>query len=281
MMPFAISMAWRETRAAWRHFFYFFVCIALGVGTLVGVGLFAANVAGTVTREARGLMGGDLEVRLSRSIAPNEIAILQSLESRGIRVLHISELVAMASEIGHAASPSHASSVVSTQLIELKAVEPVYPFYGTLKTTPDRPVSELIAVQPDVCVAKGEAEKLDCYGAIVQGSLLIKMGLQLGDHLKIGQAFFTITGILQHEPDRVASAFSLGPRVIISQDALRAAELVKPGSRVRERYLLRVPPEMPHENLLAQLREQLANGSARVSTFREAQPRLQIGRAHV
>jgi len=98
--------------------------------------------------------------------------------------------------------------------------------------------------------------------------------LQIGDHLKIGQALFTITSILKHEPDRVASAFSLGPRVIISQDALRAAELVKPGSRVRERYLLRVPPEIPHDSLLAQLREQLANGSARVSTFREAQPQL-------
>src|SRR5205823_4561569 len=54
VMLFFITMAWRETRAAWRHFLYFFFCIALGVGTLVGVGLFAANVEGTVAREARG-----------------------------------------------------------------------------------------------------------------------------------------------------------------------------------------------------------------------------------
>lgn len=274
MMPFGISMAWRETRAAWRHFLYFFVCIALGVGTLVGVGLFAANIEGTVTREARGLMGGDLEVRLSRPISANGWAILQSLESRGIGVLHISELVAMASRIGREAPPSHPSSAVPTQLIELKAIEPVYPFYGTLKTIPDRPVSELIAVQPDVCVSDRVAEKPNCYGAIVQDSLLIKMGLQIGDHLKIGQALFKITSTLKHEPDRVASAFSLGPRVMISQEALRAAELVKPGSRVRERYLLRVPSEASPEPLLTELREQLTKDSAHVSTFREAQPQL-------
>jgi len=35
-MLFSFKMAWRETRAAWRHFLYFFVCIALGVGALVG-----------------------------------------------------------------------------------------------------------------------------------------------------------------------------------------------------------------------------------------------------
>jgi putative ABC transport system permease protein len=273
-MPFSLTMAWRETRGAWRHFLYFFFCIALGVGTLVGVGLFAANVESTVAREARGLMGGDLEIRLSRPISADGQAILRSLESRHIGVLHISELIAMASRHGREASPSHPPSVISTQLIELKAVEPAYPFYGTLKTDPDRSVSELMAVQAHACLSKAGVENIDCYGAIVQDSLLIKVGLQVGDELKIGQALLKIMGVLKHEPDRVASAFSLGPRVMISQDALKAAELVQPGSRVRERYLLRVPSEIPHESLLAQLREQLANDSAHVSTFREAQPQL-------
>ena len=273
-MLFFLTMAWRETRGAWRHFLYFFFCIALGVGTLVGVGLFAANVEGTVAREARGLMGGDLEVRLSRPISTDGQAILRSLESRQIGVLHISELIAMASRHGLETSKPHPPSAISTQLIELKAIEPAYPFYGTLKTDPDRSVSELMAVQAHACLSKAGDQNIDCYGTIVQDSFLIKMGLQVGDELKIGQALFKIMGVLKHEPDRVASAFSLGPRVMISQDALKAAELVQPGSRVRERYLLRVPAEIPHESLLARLREQLAKDSAHVSTFRDAQPQL-------
>ena len=32
MNPFIFRMAWRETRGAWRHFLYFFACIAIGVG---------------------------------------------------------------------------------------------------------------------------------------------------------------------------------------------------------------------------------------------------------
>ncbi|MFO0731649.1 MAG: hypothetical protein U0361_11795 [Nitrospiraceae bacterium] len=39
----------------------------------------------------------------------------------------------------------------------------------------------------------------------------------------------------------MANMFSLGPRVLISQEALQATELIKTGSRVRERYLLKIP----------------------------------------
>ena len=50
MNPFIFSMAWRETRGAWRHFLYFFACIAIGVGALVGVSLFGMNVDRAVTK---------------------------------------------------------------------------------------------------------------------------------------------------------------------------------------------------------------------------------------
>lgn len=273
-MLFVMIMAWRQTRAAWRHFLYFFFCIALGVGTLVGVGLFAANVERAVAREARGLMGGDLEIRLTRPISAHGQEIVRSLKRRGIDVIHASELVAMGSRLGPRTFPSPPSYAVPTQVIELKAIEPSYPFYGTLKTDPSRPVSQLIARRPDGCTVTGRVQKTDCYGAIVQDSLLIKMGLQVGDELKIGQAVLTIAGTLKHEPDRVATAFSLGPRVMISQDALRSADLVKPGSRVRERYLLRVPSEVQLDPLLTELRGRLAGDSVQVSTFREAQPQL-------
>jgi putative ABC transport system permease protein len=65
MTIFPLKMAWRETRASWRHFVYFLACIAVGVGGVVGVSLFGGNVERAVTREARSLLGGDIEIRLS------------------------------------------------------------------------------------------------------------------------------------------------------------------------------------------------------------------------
>ncbi len=113
-----------------------------------------------------------------------------------------------------------------------------------------------------------------CYGAVVHESLLIRMGLAQGDRVKIGDAMFTITAFIRKEPDRSANMFSLGPRVMISQEGLAAAGLVKPGSRVRERYLLKVPASAAPEPLLYELRGRLTHDSARISSYRDAQPQL-------
>lgn len=263
MNRFILKMAWRETRGAWRHFLYFFACIAIGVGALVGVSLFGTNVDRAVTKEARGLLGGDLEIRLTHPLSLEGQAVLHSLGERSMAFTHVSELVAMT------ARPTEESSLTqSTQIIELKAVESTYPLYGAIRLDP--PQSLDVLLHPDEPSCGGHS----CFGAVVQESLLIKMGLSVGDQLKIGQAMFLIAGIVRTEPDRMANAVSLGPRVMIAQEGLRAAELIKPGSRVRERYLMKVPPDMLLEPLISELRGRFAADSARVSSYRTAQPQL-------
>jgi len=263
MMPFLLKMAWRETRAAWRHFIYFLICIAVGVGALVGVSLFGTNVERAVTKEARGLLGGDLEIRLTRPISLKGQAIMKSLSDRAIATTHVSELVAMAARAEQSPLGGQA-----TQIVELKAVEPEYPLYGTLRLEPNNDLTDLLRSDTRWCPGH------TCFGVVVQESLLIRMRLAVGDRLKIGQGLFVITGVVQTEPDRMANAFSLGPRVLLSQEGLRTADLVKLGSRIRERYLLKIPDTMAPEPLLYELREQLASESARVSGYRDAQPQL-------
>jgi putative ABC transport system permease protein len=260
---FLFTMAWRETRGAWRHFLYFFVCIAVGVGALVAVSLFAANVERAVTREARGLLGGDLEVRLSHPLSAKGLDVLASLTTRGITITHVSELVAMAARVDQRGLPASAS-----QIVELKAVGPAYPLFGAIRVEPVQSLESLLHSDVRQC---GEAL---CFGAVVQESLLIRMGLSVGERLKIGQALFLITGLVRTEPDRMANAFSLGPRVLVSQDGLNAAELIKPGSRVRERYLLKLPSDLSTGSLISELRGRLATDSARVSGYEDAQPQL-------
>lgn len=260
MSPFALRMAWRETRAAWRHFLYFFVCIALGVGALVGIGLFASSLEQTVIREARALLGGDLEIRMSRTLSPKGRAVLESLEDRGIMWTHVSELVAMA-----AAADGRTRT---TQIVELKAVPDGYPLYGEVTTEPAGSLEPFLREQERGCSSS------PCWGALVEPSLLIRMGLSVGDELQIGQARLQITGLVRKEPDRVANAFSLGPRVLISRRALEATALIQPGSRVKQRYLLKLPPETVVPGLVGELRGRLAGESARIRTYRNAQPML-------
>lgn len=263
MNLFLMKMAWRETRAAWRHFAYFLTCIAVGVGALVGVSLFSTHLEQAVTKEARGLLGGDVEIRLSHPMSNSGLTYITALAKRGIAMTHVSELIGMAARV-----PELRTSGQPSQIVELKAVESLYPFYGSLQIEPHQPLWELVQLQSSPCSGH------PCWGAVVQEALLIRMGLTLGQALTIGQATFRITGVVRTEPDRMANAFSLGPRVLISQDALNATALVTLGSRVRERYLLKVPATPTIDALIYEIRGHFIKESARVSGYREAQPQL-------
>jgi putative ABC transport system permease protein len=241
-------MAWRETRGAWRHVAVFLACIALGVAALVGVGSFAANLQRTLGREARALMGGDVELRSSRPLDARAARDVRALRETGAVTTEIHELVGMAR------SPRDGSSV----LVELKAVGAAYPLYGRLEATPSRALPELLA---------------GC-GALVEAPLLARLGLAVGDRLVIGTASFTVRGIITREPDRSAGLLSFGPRVLIADAALESTGLVQFGSRVRYRTLVRLPAGAPVIRVRDDLARALDDPGVRIVAFDEGQGSL-------
>ncbi len=246
MTRFVLTLAWRETRGAWRHFGYFFACITLGVSALVGVGSFADSLERTVARSAKSLMGGDVEIRSTQPLPVDATTLIAESRGGGAQVTRVRELVAMAQS-----GPSR------TQLVELKAVEPGYPFYGALVTDPARPLPALI----------GDGR------ALVHESLLARLGLRVGDPLRVGDADLTISGVIVKEPDRAVGVFSLGPRVLIAAADLDRTGLIRPGSRVRYRTLFRLPDGHDAQAF----RDRLAEGlpaAQRVTTYTQAQPGL-------
>jgi putative ABC transport system permease protein len=243
-LDFVLKLAWRETRGAGRHFAYLIACITLGVGALVAVGSFASSLERTVGRSARALMGGDVEIRSTQPLSPAGQAVVAEAARGGVEVLAVQEMVAMSAASGR------------SQIVELKTVAPGYPFYGELVTEPAAPLGSL--------VGKGRA--------LVHPSLLQKLGASVGDHMKIGDADFVISGVIRQEPDRSVGVFSLGPRVMIAPEDLPGTRLVRPGSRVRHRVLFRVPAGTSADAFKDSLAARLPDTNVRVTTYAQAQP---------
>jgi len=241
-----LALAWRETRGAARHFAYFAACVTVGVAAIVSVGSFAASLERTVGRSARALMGGDAEIRGMRPLSPEAERAVSDAATDGATITRVRELAAMA------------QARTGTQLVELKAVEPGYPFYGTLVAEPDRPLFELIG--------GGRA--------LVHASLLERLGLRVGDHLVLGDRDFAISGVILQEPDRAVGVFSLGPRVLIAGADLDSTGLVRPGSRVRHRTLFRLPEGADAEDFVKRLAGQVPDSAVRITTYTQAQPGL-------
>ena len=245
---FLLRMAVREVRTGWQRLLFFVLSIAVGVGALVGIASFSANLEGAIRREARTLMAADVQLTSNQPFAEETRAVLANIAADG-RTAELAEMPSMAARVDGA----------RTQLVELKGLRGGYPFYGELVTEPARPLSELLADG----------------GIVVEEALLLRLDVKVGERIKLGGREFRVAGLLLREPDRVAAAFSLGPRVLIDLGDVESAGLITIGSRVRHRLLLALPGEVDvgavTERLDAALDERV-----QVSSFEAAQPTLRM-----
>ncbi len=225
----SLRYALRELRGGLHGFYVFIACIALGVMAISGVGSVAASLGDGMAREGRNLLGGDVAFLLfQREAKPDELAFLRS---RG-QVSPIATLRGMA----RAADGRLA-------LVEMKAVDSTYPSIGELTLNPPMPTSDLLG------------ERDGTFGAAADPTLLARLDLKIGDVVTIGDARFQIRSAEESEPDKLGIGIGLGPRFLISQDALRATGLIQPGSLVRWNYRVKLPDNASDDRAVSALME--------------------------
>lgn len=248
-MRFVLAMAGREMRASFRRLLFFFLCIAVGVGAIVSLRSVVQNVRGVLTGEARAMLGGDALVGgnqpLGDELAATIDARLRAVGAERIEVIEVATMVRPA-----------AGETPRTRMVELKAVEAGFPYYGTIEL--------------DGGVAFSH-ELLRGFGALVRPELLAQLGLRVGDAILIGSEPFEIRGVIRLEPGRqVGGGFSLGPRVFVDVDDLRKTGLLTFGSRADYDHLIRVG-EAELEPLVAALRTDLEGSYLRVRSHRNTE----------
>lgn len=213
MDPFVRRMAWRETRGSRRRLLLLTGAIAAGVAALVAVNSFAANLRGSVTRQAQALLGADLSISSRREFTPRVQALLDTLVAPDpARGLGPGRKAQVASFSGMAYVPR----TEGVRLVQVAAVEPGYPFYGEIRTDPPGAWSEL---------QKGGR-------VLVDPSLLTALGARRGDTLALGESRFVISATVLNQPGSIAVAASFSPRIFIAAADLPATGLLRFGSRV-------------------------------------------------
>jgi putative ABC transport system permease protein len=212
---FTLRMAAREVRAARRQLALYASAISLGVAALVAVTSFRTDVTGALHEESRALMGADVELR-SRS--PFEGAVRDLLDSLSAADMPVASLTSFA-------SMAFAPRTGSTRLVEIRAVSGGFPFYGSIVTTP-----------------AGRWDGLeDTRIALVDPAVLVYLGIDHGDTLRLGDAAFLIDGTVDRVPGEIGLEAAIAPRVYIAERFLDETGLVRFGSLVRYAALLALP----------------------------------------
>ncbi|MEP6686562.1 MAG: FtsX-like permease family protein, partial [Verrucomicrobiota bacterium] len=184
----------------------------LGIAALVAIGSFRQSLAQAIDEQARTLLGSDLAIESSRPFSPVEETFLHSLGEPQAREVRFSTMAVFVREGG-------------TRLVTLRALGGAFPFYGTMETEP----------------ATAGRDFRDGSRAVVDESLLLQFHSRVGDTIKIGDAQFTIVGILKKLPGDTSARASLAPRVYIPLQNLAETNLLKPGSVARYHAFIKFP----------------------------------------
>jgi putative ABC transport system permease protein len=242
-MSFIAAMTLREMRASWRRLLFFFICLSIGVGAIVAIRSVIQSVHAVFDGEARSLMSADAIISSNRALSAE---ITQKIDER-LREAGATSLNSI--ELGTMARPAERPG--NARMVELRAVDEGFPFYGELKLEGQR----------------FEYGLLRDAGVLVRPELLAQLGLAVGDVLMIGSQRFTIRGVIVAEPGRRLGAFTLGPRVFISTADLPKTGLLTFGSRASHQRLLKVP-DAKFDALIQTLHDDFRNTFARVRSYK-------------
>ena len=255
---FYLRYAGRELRGARGRLIFFTLCLSVGVAAVVAVAGLSDSMDETLRSEARKLLAADLVVEGRRPL-PQELDAELAAIPGAVRTM-VRELPSMVSAAPRSGAAGDEAGAASSVLAELKVIDGPYPFYGELLLDPPGRLDPL----------------LDARRIVVAPALLERLAIAVGGAVTIGEAEFTIAGIVRREPDSFGLSFTLGPRVMMTAAALERSGLVRFGSRILHRALIRMPEGTSRRETTAtadRLRRALPDSAyLSIETYAEAQP---------
>jgi putative ABC transport system permease protein len=202
-----MTMAWRDARNNKSRLFLFVSSIILGIAALVAVYSFRDNLQKDIDEQAKVLTGADLIIE---SRKPINLTVQRTLDTLGAERASERSFASMLYFLKNSGS----------RLVQVKALEGNYPFYGSLETTPTAAASVF---------QKGR-------GALVDKTVMLQYNAKPGDSIKIGALTFKIEGSLDKAPGQSGLSSTVAPIVYIPLQYLERTGLTKIGSRIQYKF---------------------------------------------
>src|SRR5882672_8204460 len=153
-------MAWRDTRASRRRLLLFSLAIVLGVAALVAVGSLRDNLRSAIEDQTKTLLGADLVVTSRIKLDAAAEKFIGDLGGEQSHEVAFNSMVVVPGDRGQ------------TRLVQVRAIEGGFPFYGNFVTVPAGVRSQLAAGRT----------------AVLEDSLMVQFELKPGDKVRLGSA---------------------------------------------------------------------------------------------
>jgi putative ABC transport system permease protein len=225
----------REARTGAAQMALFAFCVILATIAVSVTAGWRASVDSALASENKKGAGGDVVVFSTEPFGSDMVQAAAPFQ--GVRTTEMFTV---------ALAPSTDLSLFS----KLKGVEPGYPLYGELPLASGRDPHQVLKT-----------------GLIVEQRVLERLGLKVGDELKVGTRVFQVADVALSEPDRPLGLFGVSPRIFIAFQDLESTGLERPGSYLERRIHIRLPDPAQAETVAGKLREAAVPDQERVETW--------------
>jgi putative ABC transport system permease protein len=191
----------------------FCIAVAIACAVTFSITLLGDRLEQLFNLQAKEVLAADMVLQSSTELSDQQKSILQSLTINEAKTLTFQTM----------ASTENDDAFL---LSSVKAVSNDYPLIGELHVSNDL-YSELIATKDIPAIGE----------AWVEDRVLNQLDLTINQFINVGETSLQVTRVLVYEPDRGNSFYSFTPRIMMNWHDVAATQVVKPGSRVKFRYL--------------------------------------------
>jgi putative ABC transport system permease protein len=174
------------------------------VAALVAIQTFSENLQQDINSQAKTIIGADLAIQSNRPFSDDIKELMDSLGGEQSREIRFASMVFFPRSQG-------------TRLVQIRALEGDFPYYGGIETKPQK-ASRIFQ---------------EAKNALVDQTLLLQFETGPGDSVRIGSLSFNISGSLLNVPGQTNLTATAAPPVYIPMDFLDQTGLVKKGSLIR------------------------------------------------
>ena len=200
-------MAWRDGKASGKRLLLFMASIILGIAAVVSIQSFSNNLKNNIGLQSKALMGADFLIDSNQPANERVVELMDSLGGYKAREVKFASMAAF-------------PKTLSTKLVQVRAIEGNYPFYGELETEP----------------TTSAFDYQDKGGALVDATVMLQFDLKPGDSVKLGTTTFPIVGALITAPGSTGIGATAAPPIVVPFGFMEESGLLQRGSRLGYNY---------------------------------------------
>ncbi len=232
-----LQMAWRDSRKNRSRLFLFISSIVLGIASLVAIYSFGFNLRQDIDRQAAELVGADMVISGNKPLSPQIQTLVDSLGDRKSTQRSFVSMVMFTKNQG-------------TRLVEVRALQGTFPYYGSIETTP---VSAASTFRKNKQV-------------LADRNLMLQFNAHPGDSVTIGKVTFAIAGTLDKAPGQTSLSASIAPVVYMPLSYLGQTGLMQRGSRINYSYYIKYDRKENIEKLTTKIEPRLEKEDLNLQT---------------